>query len=402
MRLSTNTIFEQSVAQLQQQQTSIFKLQEQIASGRRILSPGDDPIAAAQASKIDTTLARNTQFGANRLAANSSLQRGELAVRSVGNLLQDTREVALQAGNAALGNSDRAALATEIRSQLGELFSLANARDENGDFIFAGNQSNQPPFVKTNGGAQYVGDQGQRMLQVADTRQVQVNVAGWEMFDRVATGNGVFSVAAQGGNAGSGIASSGSVTNPSALTGHNYRVSFSVSAGATTYDVLDLTAGTTLSTGNAYTSGQAIAFDGLQLEVQGAPANGDSFAIQPSAKRSLFATLTDLANLLETPVSAASDRARLQNGLNQLVPQLDHAQSTTFSALAQVGANLQEVDRLQALGEELDVQYKQSLSELQDVDYAKAITDLTRQQSQLDAAQKSFARISSLSIFEYI
>jgi flagellar hook-associated protein 3 FlgL len=402
MRLSTNMIFDQSVAQLQQQQTSIFKLQEQIASGKRLSSPADDPIAASQASKLDATLARNEQFAANRLAADSSLQRGELAVRSVSNLLQDVREVALQAGNAALANADRAALATEIRSQLGELFTLANGRDENGDFIFAGNQSNQQPFVQTNGGAQYVGDQGQRLLQVADTRQVKVNVGGWQLFDRVSTGNGVFSANPQAANTGTGIASSGSVTNPSALTGHNYRVSFSVSGGTTTYDVFDLTAGSTLSSGNAYVSGQAIAFDGLQFEVQGAPANGDAFALQPSSKRSLFATLNDLANLLESPVASSADRARLQNGLNALVPQLDHAQSATLSALADVGANLQEVERLQASGEELSVQYKQNLSELRDVDYAKAVTDLTRQQAQLEAAQKSFTRISSLSIFQYI
>ncbi len=402
MRLSTNMIFDQSVAQLQQQQTSIFKLQEQIASGRKILSPGDDPIGASQAAKIDATLARNTQFGTNRQAANSSLQRGELAVRSIGTLLQDVREVALQAGNASYSNSDRAALATEIRSQLGELFTLANARDENGDFIFAGNQSNRPPFVKTSGGAQYVGDQGQRFVQVADTRQVKVNVPGWELFDRVSTGNGVFSTTAQAANTGTAITSSGSVANPSALTGHNYRVTFNISGSTTTYDISDLTAGTTVSSGNAYVSGQAIAFDGLQFEVQGNPASGDVIDLQPSTKRSLFATLTDLANLLETPVAVAADRARLQNGLNALIPQLDHAQSTTFGALAEVGASLQEIDRLQVLGEELDVQYRQNLSEIQDVDYAKAITDLTRQQSQLEAAQKSFARISSLSIFEYI
>jgi flagellar hook-associated protein 3 FlgL len=166
--------------------------------------------------------------------------------------------------------------------------------------------------------------------------------------------------------------------------------------------VFDLTAGSTLSSGNAYVSGQAIAFDGLQFEVQGAPANGDAFAIQPSGKRSLFATLNDLANLLESPVASNADRARLQNGLNALVPQLDHAQSATLGALADVGANLQEVERLQASGEELSVQYKQNLSELRDVDYAKAVTDLTRQQAQLEAAQKSFTRISSLSIFQYI
>jgi flagellar hook-associated protein 3 FlgL len=402
MRLSTNMIFDQSVAQLQQQQTNIFKLQEQIASGRRLSSPSDDPIAAAQAVKVSGALARSEQFTTNRQAANTSLQRAEVAVRSVSTLLQDVREVALQASNGALVDSDRAALATEMRSQLGELFMLANGRDENGDFIFAGNQSSQAPFVQTNGGAQYVGDQGQRLIQVADARQVKVNLAGWQIFDRVSTGNGVFATSAQAANSGTGVASTGSVTNPPALTGHNYRVTFSVSAGVTTFDVFDLTAGAAVSTGNAYSSGQSIAFDGLQFELQGAPANGDAFDVQPSGKRSLFATLNDLANLLETPVTTNADRARLQNGLKALVPELDNAQRGVFNALADVGANLQEVERLQATGEEQSVQYQQTLSELQDIDYAKAITDLTRQQTQLEAAQKSFAQISRLSIFQYI
>jgi flagellar hook-associated protein 3 FlgL len=402
MRLSSNMIFDHSVAQFQQQQTEVFKLQQQIASGRRLLAPSDDPIAAAQAVNVKSSLARNDQFSVNRQAADSALQRGEVAVRSLSNLLQDVRETALRAGNGVLSNSDRAALAIEVRAQLGEMFTLANARDENGDFVFAGHQSDRQPFVQTPTGAQYVGDQGQRALQVADARQVQVNVPGWQLFERISTGNGVFETRANAANSGSGVVSSGSVANAAALTGNNYQVNFSVSAGVTTYSVVNTSTATTLSSGNAYVSGQPIVFDGLQFEVQGAPANGDAFSVQPSAKQSLFQTLTDLANLLNTPANTGAERANLSNGLNALLPQLDHAQSATGSALADLGANMREVERLQGLGEELGVQYNESLSELQDVDYSKAVTDLTRAQGQLEAAQKSFARITSLSIFDYI
>jgi flagellar hook-associated protein 3 FlgL len=60
------------------------------------------------------------------------------------------------------------------------------------------------------------------------------------------------------------------------------------------------------------------------------------------------------------------------------------------------------VESIASTGEDLSLQYQQTLSNLRDVDYARAITDLTRQQTFLEAAQQSFIRISSLSLFDFL
>ena len=78
-----------------------------------------------------------------------------------------------------------------------------------------------------------------------------------------------------------------------AHTNHGYRVQFNVAGATTTYDVLDLTAGTTLVSGAAYGSGQAIAFDGVQLAVTGAPADNDTFDVSPSAALARRSTSAD-------------------------------------------------------------------------------------------------------------
>jgi flagellar hook-associated protein 3 FlgL len=61
-----------------------------------------------------------------------------------------------------------------------------------------------------------------------------------------------------------------------------------------------------------------------------------------------------------------------------------------------------EIDSLSSVNEDLSLQYQQTLSQLQDLDYAKAISDLTRKQTDLQAAQQSFVRMSQLSLFNYL
>jgi len=67
-----------------------------------------------------------------------------------------------------------------------------------------------------------------------------------------------------------------------------------------------------------------------------------------------------------------------------------------------VGTRLQELDALDSYGSDKSLQYSQTLSTLQDLDYTQTLTDLTRQQTILEAAQKSFAQTSSLSLFKFL
>jgi flagellar hook-associated protein 3 FlgL len=69
---------------------------------------------------------------------------------------------------------------------------------------------------------------------------------------------------------------------------------------------------------------------------------------------------------------------------------------------ASLGTRLQELDALDSSGNDRTVQYKAMLSELQDLDYAKATVLLTQQKAMLEAAQQSFVRTSSLSLFNYL
>ncbi|MDP1995560.1 MAG: flagellar hook-associated protein FlgL, partial [Gallionella sp.] len=376
MRVSSNTLFDSNVSALNQQQTRLLQTQQQIATGRRILAASDDPVAAARALDISQADATNTQYASNRGAARHTLSLAEGTLQSVTSLIQDAKIATISAGNGALSNSDRQTIATELSGRLQELMGLANSTDGTGNYLFSGFQSRTQPFVDTPAGAGYFGDDGQRLIQVGATRQMASSNSGADVFMRIKEGNGTFVTQAAIANTGNGVASLGNVINPVLLTGHNYQIDFTVAAGVTTYSVTDnstLPAPTVLSAGNPYVSGQAISFDGLQFDIQGAPADGDRFTVSPSANESIFKTISDLIATLNTPLASGAGTAQLTGSLNRGLKHLDNALDNVLTVRSSLGLRLNEIDALQVAGEDLGLQYKQTLSQLQDVDYNKAL-----------------------------
>jgi flagellar hook-associated protein 3 FlgL len=223
---------------------------------------------------------------------------------------------------------------------------------------------------------------------------------------RVRTSNGSFSVSAPATNTGSAVYTQGSVTNAAALTGHQYRIAFTVTgtgtSAVTTYDVLDVTAGTTVATAQPYTSNGNIAFDGTSLQVTGDPANGDVVQVNPSTNQDIFTTISKLVAALKAPAWDPASTAQLQNSLNDAIANLDQGLGTVNSVRAGVGTRERESDDLKSTSDTMSVQYKQTLSGLQDLDYASAVSDLVQEQNSLQAAQKVFLQTAQLSIFNYI
>lgn len=411
MRISTTAIFDAGVARMNDMQSSLLKTQQQLSTGKRLLTPADDPVAASQVLDLSQGQAINGQMTANRQTANDSLTYEESVLQTTTGLLQDVKTSAVSAGNPSMSDADRKSLAIKLSGQLQQLIGLANSKDALGNYIFAGYNVTAQPFATTSTGATYVGDQGQRMVQVSPTQQMALSDTGDAIFQNIRTGNGSFVTAAASTvvngvvtptNTGSGLISPGTVVDGTALTGHDYSIAFHVTAGVTTYDVLDTTAATTVSAGNAYTSGQSIAFDGLQFDIQGDPADNDSFTVKPSSSQSIFTTVTNLINTLNTPAAGSTGQANLTNGLNSAETGLDNAIDNVLSVRASIGSRLNQIDSLNDLGSSRDIQYSQSISQLQDLDYTKAISDLNEQQIILQAAQKSFAQVSGLSLFNYI
>lgn len=403
MRVSTSGMFDSGTATILQQQESLVKTQQQLSTGRRILTPADDPIAAAQVVSLSQAASLNSQYGVNRDHAIASLGLVETTLDNVTANLQDIRQVAVYAGNSSLTDSDRRSLASELRSRFEALLGQTNITDGSGNFLFSGFQAQTQPFTRSGLNVQYNGDQGQRLNQVGPTRQIAVSAAGTDVFERIKNGNGVFTTTANATNTGGGVISPGSVTNPASLTGQNYTLTFSAGVSGMVYDVVNTTTGVTLSSNNAFVENDTIQFDGLQFSISNTPAAGDTFDISPSTNQSIFTTIGNLITALEAPIrEQTGGGARLANNLNSALQNLDNGIEQILSTRASVGSKLQEVETLDQQGSDLEIQFEKRISELRDVDFAEAISELNKQQIYLEAAQKSFSTVSRLSLFDFI
>jgi flagellar hook-associated protein 3 FlgL len=409
MRISTNVLFESGSARISELQSSLAKTQDQISTGRRILNPSDDPVGASQALLTTQAAAANQQLATNRGNAKSALSHEESVLQGTTGLLLDVKDLIVKAGNGALDQQQRKFYASELSGIMEQMLNMANTQDGAGNYLFSGYSNGIQPFSKTATGSQYSGDQGQRFLQVGASRQLATGDSGTTIFQSIKTGNGTFATAASASNQGSGIVSGGAVTNAALLTGRNYNLTFTVNAttGATTYDVTDTTVpallpAPVLPTAVSYVSGQAISFNGMQFDVSGSPANADVFTIVPSTNQDIFTTLTSLVGVLNAPASGTAGQTALTNGLNTANTNVSNALDNILQVRASVGIRLKELDTLDSHGDDLNLQYQQQLEQLQGLDYTKAITDLTKEKIMLEAAQQSFVKTSSLSLFNYI
>lgn len=282
-------------------QAELMRLQNQVSSGKRILTPSDDPSGVSRLMGISEAQNQIKQYDENINYATQRLGLEESKIDSSMLVLQRVRELAIQAANTGTYDSrSQQQIASEIKEKLQELFDYANTRDENGDYIFAGFQSKAPAF-STDGAGNYIfnGDQGQQSIQIGSDRQVVASDSGAEIFQLVRTGNGDFAVDASRTNAGTGRISTGSVVDRANFLQHDYRIRF---IDADNYEIVDDTSGTVVgATPRPYTDGGTINFDGIAVEIQGIPAAGDEFSVEASRHQDIFTTLSQLAREMDAP-----------------------------------------------------------------------------------------------------
>jgi flagellar hook-associated protein 3 FlgL len=410
-RISSQTIYNNGVSQLNSLQSQLQRAQLQLATGRRVLTPADDPVASARALEITQSQELNTQFATNRSNARSSLSLVDQSLATTDELLQDVKRLVINAGNPALSPQDRRALANELEGRMDDLLGQANATDGTGGYLFSGYQLNTQPFAKNSTGATYNGDQGLRELQVASSRKLPISTSGSAVFEEILTGNGTFQTGIDANNfsrGGTGIISPGSVTNPALLTGHQYTVDFTVVPAApgvpavTTFTVNDVTAGTQVLLNQPYVAGEPIEFDGIQFDIKGVPADTDQFTVNPSSNQSLFTTMRNVISALtNNPTGPAADAERT-NRLNQANQNLTNALDKVLSVRATVGSGLKEIEHLDSAGLDLNLQYTEQIGNLIDSDPVEVISRFTQLQTNLEAAQKSYQALTGLSLFNFI
>jgi flagellar hook-associated protein 3 FlgL len=170
----------------------------------------------------------------------------------------------------------------------------------------------------------------------------------------------------------------------------------------TTYTVNDVTAGTQVATGVPYKSGDPIAFDGMQMDIKGDPADLDQFTVDPSQNQSVFTTIQSLVTALRANNTGPTGGAQLTNQLNQANQNLTNALDKVLSVRATVGAGMKELDHLDSAGDDLNIQYASTIADLVEADPVETISRFSQLQINLEAAQKSYKALSGLSLFNFI
>ncbi|WP_124949228.1 flagellar hook-associated protein FlgL [Sulfuriferula thiophila] len=190
MRISTSALYDQGSSKISDLQSALNNTQMQISAGKSILTPADNPIAAAQVLDVTQSQSVNAQFAVNRQSATNSLTMVDGVLSTATDLLQSLKTLTVSAGVPGLSSAARGAIAVQFRAGFDNLMSLANSTDGTGKYLFGGYHTATPPFVKTSTvvggvtvtGAQYVGDQGQTQLQVDSSRQIAISESGPGIF----------------------------------------------------------------------------------------------------------------------------------------------------------------------------------------------------------------------------
>lgn len=306
MRVSTNNLFNEGIARISSVQNQQVKLQEQLSSGKKFTSPKDAPIEAARALEISYLQEVNNNYAHVRKTAETNLSVLEGNLESVTNNILSAQSLLVASGNGALGDNERAFLASDLRNILEGLVGLANTQDASGKYLYSGYQT--------------------------ATQAYQYNT------------------------------------------------------GTNTYDYQGST-GKTIEIEVAPNVNMGVSFDGQQVFQNGTD---------------VFAELQNMVTLLETPVTNAADEAALNAGREQAIGAMKSALDNVLNVRAVVGGRLNQIEELNKTGEALDVQYATSLSDIQDLDYAKALSEYTKTEVMLEAAQKTYTQTVRLSLFNYL
>ncbi|KQW01493.1 flagellar hook-associated protein FlgL [Rhizobacter sp. Root1221] len=396
MRISTANAYDLSVDVLAKRQIDLARVQEQLSTTKRVNRASDDPAAAARAERA---LAAEMRVDANQRAVDASANAMTLTESAMGDandLLQQARDALVKAGNASFSDAERKGIADELAGLRKQLLAVANRTDGAGTYLFGGQGSDQPPFVDAAGGVEYRGTSGE--VQAVSGETLPLTVDGENAWMRARSGNGVFeTVAVTSG--GTAWVDSGRVTNPALVTGSTYSIQFDVTAGVTTYSILQ-DGNPTAVAGAPFKPGQTIEIDGIAANITGSPATGDTFELRPSeADQSMFDVIDRAIADLNTPMRTAAQIAQ-SNSSN--IRALDGSMSQLAASRSKVGETLNRIDSVTGRLEDSRLASQTERAAAEGLDMVKAISEFQNKQTGYDAALKSYAMVQKLSLFNYV
>ncbi|NMM77257.1 flagellar hook-associated protein FlgL [Acidovorax sp. SRB_24] len=406
-RIGTATQYDSAIRNISARQTSLSNLQENLTSGKRVVRASDDPVAAAQAERAMTRIARiQTEQRALDVQRNAVAQAESSLGDAIG-LVQQMRELVVSAGNGGHSASDRKTIATQLQSLRDQLLEVSNRKDTNGVPLLAALGSDATPFLNAQMGFHGLPGQGAGSA-VSIPNTLDGDAAFMFQPQRDGAYNARLSLATPAGRALG--TDSVRTTDPAQLTGDKYTLSFTAVAptvpadGTTTatYTITNDTTGALPTTVTAVFPSDKPAditvtgVPGLSFSIKGTPASGDSITLEPST--SIFNVIDDAIR----DIGGAGDSNAAAQAVGQALANMDRGMERLQSVRGYAGELLNRADRITGDQDKRAIQLEADRSRAEDLDMIQGISDFQNQQVGYQAALQSYAMVQKLSLFNFI
>ncbi|MDD5229096.1 MAG: flagellar hook-associated protein FlgL [Methylococcales bacterium] len=437
MRISTAYPQQFNINSMFDQQSKLNETQLKLSSGKKYLTPAENPSAAAYSLSFKQSIGEATQYQDNIGVATQRLGLEETTLANVIDTIQRLQELGLQgvsdSGNSVVG---RNAIASEFDQLNQHLISLANTRNSNGEYLFAGTKSTLMPFSPENANS-----------TVTISAPVAANGTPTTTINSASGGTGVTEKNYTIGSAGGDFKVSYNMdtvpdkmdvyVNDQLMTSTNNSVS---GAGTLTIPTANLPAGAKIKVvvaggdssswrfnvnySGGITEDGTVAGAGTVVEAQAATTTVDGSIptafpyLGSNAQRSIqigtSRTITDGDTGTAVFVSTSTGKSlfdTVKNFSNELradkptletLHELDDAMVQISTVRSNVGARQNALDRQKATNQDFIINTQTALSQIEDLDYATAITNLNSQQTSLQAAQQSYAKVQGMTLFKYL
>lgn len=403
MRVSTPQFYFQNSQRLSNKQSDVNDQMKYISTGKRVITAKDDAVAFGTLSGYKDELASLSKYQRNITQSENRNYLQENSFANAEELVQDLKQLFIQANNGTLSNEDLSSLA-DLGSDIQEqLLDIANTKDETGGYIFSGYQIDKQPFnLQPDNSVVYIGDNGKRELQIAKNVMVETNQPGDEAFEKVANAIGDFSPTYINNSSGISVQRA-VIANPGSYdplsSPPDYKFVFTSPTDLTVVD--NGGAGATVFSTTSYVPGQTVSFNGMDVQISGNPLPGDEFDLAPKDEVSIFDTIKSAIEWMNVGASPANANQHLVD-YNETLAQIEKALSHVTTKRTESGIRLTLIETRKNNHMDSELYLAQGQSNIEDLDFAKAISTFEQSQVALQAAQQTFVQIKGLSLFNYI
>ncbi len=380
---------------IRRQESKVFNNQAQLASGKKLLSASDNPLATHYIQNVGQQEEQLRQYLDAIVLVRNRLEHQEVIISNTEEFSDSAKRTVMEMINGSLSPEDRVARARVLQEMANNFINLANVQDESGNYIFAGTKPKNQPFFRDNqGNVTYAGDDYQRKMKISNSLEIPFNNPGSKVFMEIPNPFGSYepNYALQ---EGSELLLERAVNlNPDDTA--SYRVTFvDMPEGKNGYQLERN--GSVVQAGE-FDAKTGIQFEELNIQVKGQSSKGDAIELTPRTTFSVFDTFRDAIRYAEGSVSDASNTAKL----HQLVEEFHTAFIHLNKTRTDIGARLSTLDIQEEQHEDFKISLAKSKSTFEDLDYAEAVIEFNENSRALEASQKAFGKTKDLTLFNYI